>query len=276
MTMCFKKSIPATITSTHVYLGMGINDYFGEANDLRGCINDINFEVKKLNKEFPQFQCLKYFDSQVTTQFFMSEVRRVMKEVDALCKLKGEKGFIYLKYSGHGTQIPSASELNGYNEAIYLHNGPLIDDNIYQLQQETPDTIETFLAKFDSCFSGDIGSRDLAYAVNIVNNPHGYRKPRFMPLPGVEIKHNPVNRLAKTDAGQRWIIYSGCGETQTSSDAFIDGNYCGAFSWADMKSYGPGSGHEREIELIRERLYLNKFQQVPEISGPYAGKFMPV
>ena len=252
---------------------MAINDYMGTANDLRGCANDINNEVKKLNSEFPQFQCLKYFDSQVTTQFFMSEIRRVMTEVDALCEKTGERGFIYLKYSGHGTQVPSSSEENGYNEALYLYNGALIDDNIYKLQQETPDTLD-MLAKFDSCFSGDIGSKDLAFAVGCVN--YGYRKSKFMPMPGVPVLHKPVNRMAKTDEGQKWIIYSGCGEEQTSSDAYIDGQYQGAFSWADMKSYGPGSAHERTIELDRERLFINHFQQVPEISGPYEGKIMPI
>lgn len=245
----------------------------GTANDLRGCVNDINNEAKKYKADYPAAQILKYFDSKVTTTFFMSEVRRVMAEMDALARSHGERGFLYIKYSGHGTQIPSASEPNGYNEALYLHNGPLIDDNIYVLQQETPDTIDV-VAKFDSCFSGDIGSRDLAHFVGCIN--YGYRKARFMPLDGVPVLHKPVNRLAKTDEGQRWIIYSGCGEEQTSADAYIDGQYQGAFTWADMKAYGPGAAHERTISLDRERLFINHFQQVPEISGPYEGKFMPI
>ena len=271
--MCFKKKQPIVITSPYVYLGFGINDYFGEANDLRGCINDINNEVKKLNKEFPQFQCLKYFDSEVTTQFFMAEVRRVIAELTKIYETTGEKGMLYIKYSGHGTQVPSATEINGYNEALALHNGILVDNNIYQLQQETPAWLPV-LAKFDSCYSGDIGSRDLADAVSLVNN--GYRKARFMPLPGVPVMVTPVNRLAKTDVGQTWIIFSGCGEEQTSSDALIGGQYQGAFSWADMKSYGPGSGYARERDMVREILLLSKFEQIPELSGPFEGKHMPI
>ena len=271
--MCYKKPQLAPIKSLYVYLGFGINDYLGTANDLNGCINDINNEVKKLNNEFPQFQCLKYFDSKVTTQFFMAEVRRVLNELYLLSKQQNKRGFLYIKYSGHGTQVPSASEPNGYNEALYLHNGPLIDDNIYRLQQETPGIIDV-LAKFDSCFSGDIGSKNLRNAVNSVN--YGYRKDRFMPLPGVPVLHKAVNHLSRTDEGQRWIILSGCGEEQTSADAYIDGQYQGAFSWANLKAYGPGSGFEREISLTNDRLFVNHFQQVPEISGPYEGKFMPI
>lgn len=269
--MCFKKTQPTVITSPYVYLGFGINDYMGTANDLRGCINDINNEVKKLNTEFPEFQCLKYFDSKVTTQLFMSEIRRVIAELTRIYETTGNIGMLYIKYSGHGTQIPSSSEPNGYNEALYLYNGPLIDDNIYQLQQETPSWLPV-VAKFDSCFSGDMGSRGMA--MGCVN--YGYRKARFMPMPGVHVMTAPVNRLARTDEEQKWIIYSGCGEEQTSSDAYIDGQYQGAFSWADLKSYGRGSAHVRTIELDRERLFINHFQQVPELSGPFDGKFMPI
>ena len=265
--MCFKRKKTIAITSPYVFLGFGINDYFGDANDLRGCINDINDEINKLGYEFPEFQCLKHLDSRVTTHFFMSEIRRVYKEMDALCKKTGQRGFLYIKYSGHGTQVPSSSEPNNYNEALYLYNGVLIDDNIYKLQQETPDTIDV-LAKFDSCFSGDIGSRDL------FGNPT-YRKARFMPLEGVPILHVPKNRLAKTDSGQKWIIFSAGGEEQTVADATFNGRPNGAFTYADLNSYSRGSLYDKELELTRLFLAANKFDHVPELSGPHEGKTMP-
>ncbi len=79
--MCFKRTTLAPITSKYVYAGFGINDYMGSANDLRGCVNDINDEVRKLNREFPEFQCLRYFDRQVTTQFFVEEIQRIMSQI---------------------------------------------------------------------------------------------------------------------------------------------------------------------------------------------------
>lgn len=252
--MCFKKKIsPAAIISKYVYLGFGINDYMGAANDLRGCINDINDEVKKLNREFPEFQCLKYFNRQVTTQFFVEEIQRVMSQMP-------EDGFLYIKYSGHGTQIPSSSEADGYNEALYLYNGPLIDDEIYRVQQQTPIGLKV-LAKFDSCFSGDLGSR------NFFGNPI-YIKARFMPLQGIRLRHKPINRLARTDYGQRWTIFAGCGEEQTCADAFINGKYCGAFTWADLQSYSRNTIYIEELKKDVNILLLNKFNQVPELSGP--------
>jgi metacaspase-1 len=269
--MCFRKLFgggsnnPAEITSPYVYLGFGINDYNGSGNDLRGCINDINNECAKLKKEFPEFQCLKYFDSKVTIQFFLSEIRRVIQALTRIYEETGKIGMLYIKYSGHGTQIPSASEPNGYNEALFLIDGPLQDDYIYQLQQESPFWLPV-LAKFDSCFSGDIGSRKI----------NGYRKNRFMPLPGTTVRHAPVNHLGKTDAGQKWIILSGCGEEQTSADAFISGTYQGAFTWSDLQSYGRGSLFTREIDRSKEILRISRYEQIPELSGPYQNKTMPI
>jgi hypothetical protein len=96
-----------------------------------------------------------------------------------------------------------------------------------------------------------------------------------MPIAGVPILHIPVKRLAETDEGQKWIIFSGCMEEETSMDAYIDGQYQGAFTWADLKSYGPGSGYERELSLVKDRLFINHFKQNPELSGPHEGKVMP-
>lgn len=86
----------------------------------------------------------------------------------------------------------------------------------------------------------------------------------------------PVKKIAKSDDRQMWIVFSGCGEEQTSADAYINGQYQGAFTWADLKSYSRGSEFAREIDLCKERLFLNHFQQVPELSGPYENKFMPI
>lgn len=251
--MCFKRQQNTAITSKHVFVGFGINDYMGSGNDLRFCRKDIEDEIKKLKREFPEVQCLKYFDSKVTTHFFIEEIQRIMSALP-------EDGFLYIKYSGHGTQIPTNMETSGYHEALYLYNGPLIDDEVYKLQQQTPLGLKV-LAKFDSCFSGGINER-------LFNNPC-YRRTKFMPLQGVPLMHNPVNRFAITDQGQRWIIYSGCGREQTSDEAIIKGAGNGAFTWADLQSYGRGSYYFNELLVGQELLKGENFTQVPELSGPY-------
>jgi len=251
--MCFKKKQLTEITSKYVFLGFGINDYMGTANDLRGCINDIEDEVKKLKIEFPEFQCLKYFDSQVTTQFFVREIQRVMSQMP-------EDSFLYIKYSGHGTQIPCSTEEDGFDEALYLYNGPLIDNEIWKLQQQTPLTLRV-LAKFDSCYSGDIGSR-LWY------NP-SYQKARFMPLQGVRVRNRAVTRIAKPEDVQRWIVFSGCQSNQYSMDASFNGRFNGAFTYYNLKSYFRGLSYSKELIRTGAGLHQAAFKQIPELTGPY-------
>lgn len=248
--MCFKRK-PTAITSDKVALLFGINDYPGSANDLRGCINDIDDVAKKLKSEFPDFQIFKFKDAEVTTGRFISEIENALNTM--------KSGHLYIHYSGHGTQIPSASEANGYNEALYLYNGPLIDDEIYRLQMLTPVNLKT-TAKFDSCFSGDLGSRHM-------NNPR-YFKSRFMPMPGIPVLKKPVNRFSKTDPGQVWLIYSGCGEEQTSADATFNGRANGAFTFYDLRSYNANTLNKDSIARTVDSLYKNNFDQIPELSGP--------
>lgn len=247
--MCWKKK-PQEITSNRVALLFGINDYPGSGNDLRGCINDIEDVTKKLKSEFPDFQIFKFKDSEVTTGRFMSEIENVL--------LKMKQGHLYIHYSGHGTQIPSVTEPNGYNESLYLHNGPLIDDEIYRLQMMTPVGLRV-TAKFDSCFSGGMGSRNM--------NPH-YLKSRFMPLQGVPVLSKAVNHLGNTDSGQVWLIYSGCGEEQTSADAMFSGRANGAFTYFDLQSYNPGTVNADAYSRGSYLIQKYGFDQRPELSGP--------
>lgn len=253
--MCFKKIFrcndPVQIAGNKVALLFGINDYMGSENDLSGCLNDINDVAKKLKNEFPEFQIYKFKDSEVTTQRFMSEIENAMNKIVL-------PGLLYIHYSGHGCQIPNIMESNAYDEALYLYNGPFVDDNIWNLQQKTPEGLMV-VAKFDSCFSGDIGRN-----VNPV-------KKRFYPLSGIRIMKKAVRKFNKS-ASDKWIIFSGCGEEQTSSDAYINEHYNGAFTWADLRSYNKRTSYADELNQAKNLLRRTGFEQIPELSGPYENK----
>ena len=260
--MCFKKWFGKPDAITPVPTGyqkyallFGINDYQGSGNDLNGCINDIEDVSADLKKRFPGFLIRIFKDSEVTTSRLISEIESVIE----IAKQTYEKIFLYIHYSGHGTQVPdnTGKEKNGYHEALYLHNGPLIDDVIYNIQQRTPDNL-TVLVKLDCCFSGNFGERKM--------NPRNVKN-RFMPLPGVKISQKPVNRFALTDLFQKWVFISGCGEEQTSADAYFT-RYNGAFTYYDLKSFSNKSTYVSEVPVVRSFLRANDFDQVPEISGP--------
>jgi metacaspase-1 len=250
--MCFKKKKPAVITATKKRaLLFGINKY-GGGNDLRGCINDITDVKTKLNKEFPGFDILMFKDSEVTGKTFFNTIKEcleVMRTGDIL----------YIHYSGHGCQIPSSVEANGYHEALYLVDGPFIDDQVQTLEALTPAGV-TVIAKFDSCFSGDM-LREFPC------NPC-YVKSKFYPLPGVSVRRNVMNKFAKSTKNElKWIVFSGCSEEETSLDCEFNGRPNGAFTYFDNLSYGVGSTYDSELKILHNYIPSKNYDQNPTIDG---------
>ena len=229
--------------SNKIALLFGINNY-GGSNNLYGCLNDVDDAEKKLRNEFPEFKIRKLKDSEVTIQRFISEIENALNTITL-------PGVLYIHYSGHGTQVPNIQEANRYDEALYLYNGPLVDDNIWILQQKTPDGL-TVLAEFDSCFSADMN--------------RSVKNDRFYKMPGVRLMRNPVRKFNKS-ASDRWVIFSGCGEEQTSADAWFNGRPNGAFSYYDLRSFNVDSTYKSEIAKLRTFLPDGNFDQIPELYG---------
>lgn len=243
--MCFRKifgggTVDPVGEVDKLALLFGINDYQGTSNDLRGCVNDVNDVERKLKSEFPDFVIRKFTDSQVTTTLVVREIE------DALAKVKK---VLYIHYSGHGTQI-------GTQEALYLYNGPLMDSVFCDLQNKTPDHLRV-IAKFDSCYSGGMDDRK--------SNPK-YIRSRFYPIPGVEIKKKATTHIGKADA-QKWVIFSGCGEHQTSADAYFNGRANGAFTYFDLYSFSASSTYSKEYNRLRTFLPDGELDQIPELTG---------
>lgn len=248
-TMCFKKiaewfkpepTEPPVGDIEYLALLFGINDYQGTSNDLRGCINDVDDVEKKLKAEFPHFVIRKFTDSQVTTTRMIEELEFAIANV---------KKVVYFHYSGHGTQI-------GNQEALYLYNGPLMDSVFCDLQNRTPDHLHV-IAKFDSCFSGGMDDRKMRFRHN---------KPRFYHIPGTPVVQKVEKHIARADV-QKWVIFSGCGEYQTSADAFFSGRANGAFTFFDLRSYIKSSTYNKEFNKLRTYLPDESFDQAPELTG---------
>jgi hypothetical protein len=254
--MCFRKlfhkppDVPLAATRYRALL-FAINNYPGSANDLNGCLNDIDDVEKKLISQFPGFDILKFKDSWVTNELFYDTIKDAL-----LVATAGD--LIYIHYSAHSTQIPdySGNELNGYHEALYLYDGPFQDDRLVELQSLTPSGVKV-VAKFDTCFSGDL----------LTKNIKNYIKSRFYQMPGVPIMKKVTRRFAKNDPTQKWIVFSGCGEEQTCADANFDGRANGAFTYFDLKSYRPGETYLGEINKLKNYLPSIGFDQSPELTG---------
>ena len=230
-----------------VALLFGINNYPGSANDLNGCLNDIVDCEAKLKAEFPDFIIRKVKDSQVTCENFYNQIKDTIFTLVA-----GDH--LYIHYSGHGTQVPSNSEVNGYHEALYLYNGAFIDDQFQSLVAMLPEDVR-MTAKFDSCFSGDM-----------LRNTKKFAK-KFYPMPGIPVRHEVIRKFGKKAVTKNVVVFSGCSEDQTSADAYINGRYNGAFTYYDNRAYNAQSTYKDEMDRLHAFIPSATYDQNPTIDG---------
>ena len=230
-------------------LSFAINDYPGTDNDLNGCIPDQNNVKSTFKRLFPAFKSMLIADSQTTIYAFTSNLR---KKIEAL--LPGDTMLVH--YSGHGTYVRdrSGDEEDGYDEALFLYDGALIDDDINEILQGIPDGA-IVVVMLDSCFSGT-ATRSVKKGKN-----------RFVITEGVPAPGKVKSKLAKS-GDMKWITFSGSGENQTSADAYINGSYNGAFTYFAMKYLEPGITYDQWHRIVKIALADAGFSQIPQIEGP--------
>lgn len=226
-----------------------INNYPGTGNDLRGCINDQLNVISKLDKQFPGFVIKAFTDEQVTRSVFISEV------VYAISALN-PGDVLLIHYSGHGTQVydRSGDEEDGYDEALYLYDGVVIDDDIGKSLKSIPDGA-TVVLMFDSCFSGTI--------TRLAGNKKS--KIKFVQTEGLLLRKKKRIRIPKED--MKWVVFSGCEEDQTSADAYIGGSYNGAFTYYAVKTLIPDITYNDWLVKIKNYLPSTTFKQIPTLEG---------
>jgi hypothetical protein len=257
--MCLRKLFPnwfkpdPPLTGTKKALLFAINNYPGSANDLNGCLNDQRDIINKLSALFEGFTIRKFTDSAVSVNRFVAELDDAIRVL-----IKGD--FLLVHYSGHGTQVAcrEGDEKDGYDEAIYLYDGPLIDDKINNSLQKIPEGA-TVVLMFDSCFSGTV-TRFFS------QNPHPIKN-RFMPNPELKGPRKKLRRQFARLYNMKWIVLSGCGEQQTSADAYINGEYHGAFTYFALKALRPGMTYNEWMTKITEYLPDSNYDQAPTLEG---------
>jgi hypothetical protein len=215
---------------------------------LSGCIHDIDDVAVKMTKEHPGILISKFKNAEVTCNRFYTEIKNAL--------LAGKAGdYLLIWYSGHGTQLPSNHEADGYDEALYLNDGPFTDDKMMELQQFTPAGMIVD-ANFDSCFSAGMAKT--------FGNPNMV-KSKFHQMPGTPYMTKKSKTIAK--ATSKWAIFSGCGEGQTSADAWFNNRANGAYTYFALKSFGPGVSLQEKIININKYLPSKEFDQIPELLG---------
>lgn len=237
-----------------------INDYPYQINDLKGCLNDSNGWLTRLQTKFNFTDIATLWDSKAT----LDNVKIAIETQFSKCTEYDTFSFIY---SGHGTWVPDddGDEADGKDEAICLYDGLLKDDYFRQLFKDVPANLNIVMIS-DSCHSGTMTK-------HLVDT--GYMKPRFMAPPQeyleMEYKLRQGSRLfdsARAQTKMNEILITGCKDTQFSADAFIDGKYYGALSYYCFKVIDNNPTditYDSFYKQLRKYLPNYEYDQIPQL-----------
>ena len=229
---------------------VGINNYPGSSNDLQGCVNDAN-DWSALLKDYG-FETSVMLDSEATGQ-------NIKVALDNLIVSAAAGDVIVFTYSGHGTQYLdlSGDEGDTYDEAIYVYDGRILDDEL-RLTIDKIDPAVTLIVISDSCFSGSVTRL-------IPENT----KPRFVPADGMSDYRQVRQRFLLPETGMPELLISGCSDSEYSYDAEIDGRANGAMSAMAIRviRQNPGLTYNMFYAALRGLLPSKDYPQTPQLEG---------
>jgi len=259
---------------------IGINRYQVPGADLRGCVNDVNNLQKALTQHYG------FASKDVTVLTDLKATKKAMQAAIQQLVAGGKKGdVLLLHYSGHGSNVPDddGDEADEREEILCPTDldwkDPFRDDWL----RKTFDKLKTGVSLsviMDCCHSGS-NTRE-------IQPPDAPVKERYLPSPwdlvaaesgrklrGMvkgELRSSPRAKRKKSDVVHADIcelLITGCRDTQTSADAFINGTYNGALTYYLVESIREANGKLSYRELHKQTLAKLKgeYDQVPQLEG---------
>lgn len=226
---------------------IGIN-YLNTASELYGCINDANhlqsYFINKYN--FTTNNLCLLTDNTIVKP---TKQNILKKYKDLLINAKaGEK--LFFTFSGHGyfrTDLNN-DEIDGKDELlITIDKQSISDDELKTIIDENLPEGVTLFVIFDCCHSGTL--MDLKYNY----------------LSGNE---DLVTNEKISETKSNVFLISGCFDSQTSADAYIDNKFQGALTWSLLKTLNENNNLTWKDLLINMRTLLkSKYTQIPQLSS---------
>jgi len=267
---------------------VGINDY-GGIGDLRGCINDVT-NIRNILKTFFGFtnEAIRVLtDGRATKGNILARLEKMITQSEA-----GD--FLVFHFSGHGSQIRDRDndELKDHMDELICpydmnwEDGFITDDMLASLLEKLPEGVHMEII-LDCCHSGT-GTREM-----ITGRPEdlGPLYPvlnRYL-MPPVDIASRSEGQEHMLQSSRSFdrddritrhhVLWAGCRDNQTASDALIHGAYNGAFTYYLCKHIRENQGtilrhdlYDRVCHSIRHHQY----HQVPQLECDPAWKKAPV
>ncbi|HKO44833.1 MAG TPA: caspase family protein [Pyrinomonadaceae bacterium] len=246
-------------------LCVGINDYpFGEANDLRGCVNDANDWASLLKNSFGFTDVKQLLDAQATKANILAGLN------DLLAGAKAGDVLVFTNAS-HGTyRADTDGDEPKFDEAICPHDTDmdlLVDDELRELFKKIPSGVSLTVIS-DSCHSGSVTRVVVSeYRRNRQLDPRVFGGTVLSPE---ELRAARAKKEKYPESGMKEILLSGCKSNQTSADAFIANDYHGAMSYYAIEVIREAGNNITYAELherLLEKLEEENYDQVPQLEG---------
>ena len=238
---------PIVINKKNALL-IGCN-YIGSPYELYGCINDTN-DIKNLLQSKYNFNNITI----LTDNTIIKPTRdNILNEFKNLLINSKSGDILFFSFSGHGSQTYdiSSDENDNLDEIIITSDMKyIIDDEFNKLITEyLKDGVKLF-ALFDSCHSGSM--MDLKYQYLDSNNYDNLT---------INNKYNNLNGNI--------VMISGCMDTQTSADAYINNIPRGAMTWSFIETINNTTSTKwlDIVKNMRNLLKINGYVQIPQLSS---------
>lgn len=232
---------------------LGIN-YNGTNYQLNGCINDAESIKNRCNMVGFKNTVLLTDNTSVkpTKENIINELKNLLNNSSA-----GD--LLVFSFSGHGsyTLDTNGDEMDARDEMIVsIDFKPILDDEIRNIIQNNLKKDVTLFALFDSCHSGTV--LDLKYQYYDSSNYDEFT-----------MNENVIETTGDV------IMISGCADSQTSMDSYLNKKWQGAMTWSFLESLNELENPTwRElIKKMRDKLKDKNYEQIPQLSS---GKFFDI
>ncbi|KKA24348.1 hypothetical protein T310_1633 [Rasamsonia emersonii CBS 393.64] len=276
---------------------IGIN-YFGQANQLRGCINDVTEMSIFLNKYYGyRREDMVILTDDQANPMSQPTKANIIRAMQWLVKGAQPNDSLFIHYSGHGGRTPDldGDEDDGFDDVIYPVDykvaGHIVDDEMHDILVKPLLPGVRLTAIFDSCHSGT--ALDLPYVYStqgVLKEPNlakeaaqdlfnafaayergdlgGVASTAIGLFKKATIGSSARERTIKTKTSPADVVmFSGSKDSQTSADTFQGGEARGALSWAFIESLKkwPRQSYLQLLNSIRA-LLEDKYTQKPQLS----------
>ncbi|KAL3466254.1 caspase domain-containing protein [Aspergillus heterothallicus] len=276
---------------------IGIN-YFGQPNQLQGCINDVTNVSAFLNQRhgYRREDMVILTDDQENPKSVPTKAN-ILRAMQWLVYDAKPNDSLFIHFSGHGGRTPDldGDEDDGFDDVIYPVDyrtaGHIVDDDMHDIMVRPLQPGVRLTAVFDSCHSGT--ALDLPYVYStqgILKEPNlakeaasdlfsaitsygqgdlsGMAQTAIGFFKKAAIGSSARERTMRTKTSPADVVmFSGSKDDQTSADTFQDGEARGALSWAFIKvlQRNPHLSYVQLLNLIRSELE-GKYTQKPQLS----------